>query len=255
MVIDTHAHISDVRFDNDREVVIQRAFDAGVVKLFEIACERRYWDKALKLSERNNIFISLGIHPVDTPKVTQQDYSKLQTLIQNEKCIAVGEFGLDYHYNSSDENIKIQKEALAKQLDIAFKYNKAVIIHCRDAYDDMIVFLKKYKNIQKGVIHCFSGNLDQSKVFIEMGFSLGIGGQITYKKSSGLKQIVSETNINKLLLETDCPYLTPQKYRGQRNEPSYVIEILKEIASIKNMLVEEVAQITTQNALQLFNVL
>jgi TatD DNase family protein len=255
MFIDTHTHISDFRFDCDRDVVIKRAFDAGLVKLFEIACEMHYWDKALKLSMRDNIFVSFGIHPVDVLKATQEDYTKLQTLIQNKKCIAVGECGLDYHYNLSDEIIKMQKESLVKQFDIAIKHNKPVIIHCRDAYDDIIVFMKKYKNLPKGVIHCFSGNLEQAKVFIAMGFLLGINGPITYKKSKDLKQIVLKIDINKLLVETDCPYLTPQKYRGQRNEPYYIIEIVKEIAVIKNMPVKEIAQITTQSALRLFNIL
>ncbi|GHT15755.1 hydrolase TatD [Endomicrobiia bacterium] len=254
MIIDTHAHMSDSRFDNDREIVIQKAFDCGIEKIFEIACEMRYWDRALELSKRNNIFLSVGVHPIETTKATREDYYKLQVLIQDKKCIAIGEIGLDYHYDSSLQNTNTQKESFFKQIDIAVKYNKAVIIHCRDAYDEMIDFFKKYKNVPKGVIHCFSGTPKQAKMFIEMGFLLGINGPVTYKKSDNLKQVVFETDLNKLLVETDCPYLAPQKYRGQRNEPSYIAETLKEIAAIKNILINEVVQITTQNALKLFGI-
>jgi TatD DNase family protein len=254
MIIDTHVHISDEKFNEDREVVIQRAFDAGVCKLIEISCGIDDWAGSLELSKRDNIFVSFGIHPEYVSKLTEADYVKLETLIQNKKCIAVGELGLDYHYDASTKNIIIQKKSLIKQLDIAIKYNKPVIIHCRDAYDDMLVFFKEYKSVPKGVIHCFSGTPFQAKAFVEMGFMLGIDGPVTYKKSDNLKQVALETDINKLLVETDCPYLTPQKYRGQRNEPSYVVEILKEIAIIKNMSVEKVAQITTQNASYLFGI-
>lgn len=254
MIIDTHTHISDLRFDSDREIVIQKAFDCGIGKLFEIACEVRCWNRALELSKQDNIFLSFGIHPIETPKATREDYYKLQALVEDKKCIAVGEVGLDYHYDSSPQNTNIQKESLLKQIDIAVKHNKAVIIHCRDAYDEMIDFFKKHKNVYKGVIHCFSGTPKQAKMFIEMGFLLGIGGLVTYKKSDNLKQVVFETDLDKLLVETDCPHLAPQKYRGQRNEPFYVVEILKEIAAIKNIVIDDAAQVTTQNALKLFSI-
>ncbi|GHT59748.1 putative metal-dependent hydrolase YabD [Endomicrobiia bacterium] len=254
MIIDTHVHVTDLKFNGDREAVIKRAFDFGVEKIIEISCEMSYWDKALELSKKDNVFVSFGIHPVDAPKAAFEDYNKLQTLIQNKKCIAVGEFGLDYHYDSSVRNINIQKESLVRQLDMAWKYNKPVVIHCRDAYDDMIVFLKEYKKIPKGVIHCFCGTANQAKVFVEMGFLLGIDGPVTYKKSETLKQVVLNIDINKLLVETDCPYLAPQKYRGRRNEPSYVVEIVKEIATIKDMSVDETAEITADNAVKLFNI-
>jgi TatD DNase family protein len=254
MIIDTHAHVTDLKFDGDRDAVVQRAFDFGVEKIIEISCEVGYWDKALEFSKKDNIFASFGIHPVDACGATFEDYNKLQTLIQNKKCVAVGEFGLDYHYDSSRQNINIQKESLLKQLDIATKFNKPIVIHCRDAYEDMIVFLKEYKKVPKGVIHCFCGSSSQAKIFVEMGFLLGIDGPVTYKKSESLKQVVLNTDIDKLLIETDCPYLPPQKYRGQRNEPSYIVETLKEIATIKNISVSEVSKMTTSNAVKLFNI-
>ncbi|MDR1720843.1 MAG: TatD family hydrolase [Endomicrobium sp.] len=252
MIIDTHAHITDVKFDADREVVVQRAFDVGVKKIFEIACETCYWDKALELSKSDDIFVSFGIHPNNASKTSRENFNRLETLLQDKKCIAVGEIGLDYHYDSSLQNINSQKELFIKQFEIAVKYGKPVIIHCRDAYDDMIGIFKEYKFASKGVIHCFSGSLKQAEIFIEMGFLLGIGGTLTYKKSDNLKQVVFKTPISTLLSETDCPYLAPQKYRGQRNEPSYIIETLREIAGIKKISFSETTQIMAQNALKLF---
>ncbi|MDR1418151.1 MAG: TatD family hydrolase [Endomicrobium sp.] len=252
MIIDTHAHITDVKFDSDRNAVIQRAFNAEIGRLIEISCEMYYWDRSLELLKQDNIFVSFGIHPIDVLKAVKNDYGKLESLICNEKCIAVGEVGLDYHYDSSKRNIDAQKESLGIQFNLAKKYNKPVIIHCRDAYDDMLTFLKKQTNVPKGVIHCFSGNLSQAKIFVELGFCLGIDGPVTYKKSDSLKEVVKNIEISKLLVETDCPYLTPQKHRGKRNEPAYIVEILKEIANIKGMDLEIVEKVTTQNALDLF---
>ena len=142
MIIDTHAHITDVRFDIDREVVIQNAFNLGVEIIFEVACESIYWDKALEFLKRDNIFASFGIHPNNVLKTTHEDFDKLKILVQNKKCIALGEIGLDYHYDSSIENINFQKELFIKQIDIANKYNKPIIIHCRDAYEDTIDVLR-----------------------------------------------------------------------------------------------------------------
>jgi TatD DNase family protein len=253
MIIDTHAHLSDEKFDKDRNVVIERAFNAGVEKIVEISCETQYWDKALELSKHDNIFVAFGIHPNDVGKVSAEDYKKLELLIQEKKCVAVGEIGLDYHYDSSEQTAALQKEFFANQLKLAAKVNKPVVIHSREANEDVVSILKSFKIIPKGVIHCFSGTPQQAKEFVDLGFLLGIDGPVTYKKYETLKQTVLETEVNNLLVETDCPYLSPQKYRGKRNEPSYVVETLKEIAAIKNILFEEASKITTQNAAKLFN--
>jgi TatD DNase family protein len=253
VIIDTHVHLLDSKFDIDREDVLERAFGVGVKKIIEVSCEVDCWNKALSFSNRKDIFISLGIHPNSVFKAKSEDYKKLKMLIQNKKCVAVGEIGLDYHYDSSPQNISIQKNSLAKQLDIAIEFRKPVILHCRDAYDDLINFFQNYnKPIPKGVVHCFSGTLIQSKIFVKLGFLLGIDGPLTYKKSNSLRQIVFETDLDNLLVETDCPYLSPQKYRGLRNEPSYIIELFKKIKEIKDISFDKVVQMTTQNAFKLF---
>ncbi|MDR1122931.1 MAG: TatD family hydrolase [Endomicrobium sp.] len=253
MIIDTHAHLSDEKFDTDKNVVIERAFNAGVKKIIEISCEPQYWDKALELSKRDNIFVAFGIHPNYAEKVSTEDYKKIEFFIQEKKCVAVGEIGLDYHYDFSEQTAVLQKELFSIQLKLASKFSKPVIVHSREANEDVVSIFKALKVIPKGVIHCFSGTPQQAKKFVDLGFLLGIDGPLTYKKSEALKQTVLEAELSSLLVETDCPYLSPQKYRGQRNEPSYVVETLKEIAAIKNIFFEEVSKSTTQNALELFN--
>ena len=249
MIIDSHAHVSDAKFDSDREDVLKRAFDAGVSTIFEIACEVPVWDKALELSKRDNIYVSFGIHPHEAAGAKAADLEKLEKLLGEKKAIAVGEIGLDYYYDLSPR--QSQREVLLKQLDIAVKHNKPVIIHCRSAYEEILTIFKNYKPLPKGVIHCYSGTPEQAAEFVEMGFLLGICGPVTFPKSDKLRQVVAETQISKLLSETDCPYLAPQAYRGKRNEPAYVVETVKEIAAVKRISFDEAATAMANNALQL----
>ncbi|AKL97441.1 TatD family hydrolase [Endomicrobium proavitum] len=253
MIIDTHAHLTDSKFNQDREFVLQRAKAAGVSYIFEIACETGEWDAALEFSKRDNIYASFGIHPQEAQNVSEKDFKKLEELLKNPKAIAVGEAGLDYHYET--ESKQLQKEVFIKQIDIAIKHNKPLIIHCREAFDDIINILKAYKTLPKGVVHYFTGAAQEAKFFTDRGFLLGVDGPVTYPKNETLRQVVAETDISKLLIETDCPYLSAQNYRGQRNEPAYVIETLKAIAAIKRISYEEAAKITTDNAKKLFNIL
>ncbi|MDR2425992.1 MAG: TatD family hydrolase [Endomicrobium sp.] len=250
MIIDTHAHLTDAKFDNDREEVLIRAFDCGIDKIIEISCETDIWDKSREFSKKDNIYVSYGIHPHEARKACEKDFEKLEELLSDKKTVAIGEIGLDYHYDFSPH--KTQREVLLRQLDIAVKHDKILIIHCRSAYAELITILKNYKSYPKGVIHCFSGTVEEAKICVEMGFLLGIDGPVTFPKSDNLKQVVAETDISKLLIETDCPYLAPQKYRGQRNEPSYVVETLNKIAEIKNIPYKEAEKITYQNAAGLF---
>ena len=249
MIIDTHAHILDAKFDVDRNEILQRAKDAGVATIFEIACEVNEWPGALELSKADNIYAAYGVHPLEVEDYSDKDLEKLETYLKDAKCLALGEIGLDYHYDGGAKK-EAQKELFIKQLEIAKKLNKPVIIHCRDAYEDMYEILKNYSF--KGVLHCFLGDRKQAKMFTDLGYLIGITNPITYPKSEELRKAVEETDISKLLIETDCPYLPPQDKRGQRNEPAYVVEALKAIATIKKLSYEEAAKITTKNALDLF---
>ncbi len=251
MLIDSHAHVSDAQFDRDRNEVLNRAFQNNLKYILEVGCEPPLWDKVAELAKHEKIFSMFGLHPQDADKWTPEISNKLNDLLKNEKCIAVGEIGLDYHYeNYSAEK---QKNIFIKQINLALELNKPICVHCRDAYDDMVSIFKTFKVLPKGVIHCFSGSWEQATIVLNMGFLIGIDGPCTYPKSNKLKKVIENTPLDKLLVETDCPYLAPQKYRGTRNEPSYVVEIAKQIAEIKNISFEDVCQQTTKNVCKLYN--
>jgi len=254
MIIDTHAHILDHKFDDDRNMVLLRASDAGISAIIEIACEKGDWKNALSFAKENeNVYSVFGVHPLNLDETCDADFEKLECILKNAaKAAALGEIGLDYHYGGAPSKDK-QKEYFAKQLDIALRARKPVVIHCREAYKDCVDILKNFSGL-KGVIHCFSGDKDSAEKFLSMGFLLGIDGPATYPKSNGLREIISQTDISKILVETDCPYLPPQKYRGQRNEPSYIVETLKAVAAVKRLSYEEAAQITSKNAKELFSI-
>lgn len=256
MFIDTHCHLTDARFDADRNDVIARAGQTKVNILLEVGCDPDLWRKALELANENeNIFCILGIHPQDAKLLSVELLTEMEALCGKPKVLAVGETGLDYHYMHSTK--EQQKESFLRHIELSKKLNKPLSMHCRDSYDDFISVLDeqiKGGNL-KGVVHCFSGTTEQAKKIISMGFYLGIDGPVTYPRAEMLNTVVAQTPIDKLLLETDSPYLPPQAHRGERNEPSYVPMIAQKIAEIKNITIEAVAAATTDNARKLFGIL
>ena len=252
MLIDSHAHTTDAKFDGDRQEVLNRAFSCGLKYIIEVGCEPPFWDKVAELSKQENIYSMFGLHPQDAEKFNDELFNKLKMLLSNDKCVAVGEIGLDYHYENYDS--KLQKEIFIKQINLALEINKPICVHCRDAYDDMVEIFKSFKQLPKGVIHCFSGSYEQAKVVLNMGFLIGVDGPCTYPKSNKIIKVIENVPLEKLLVETDCPYLAPQKYRGQRNEPAYVVEVAKKIAEVKNISFEEVCNKTMENTLKLYNI-
>jgi TatD DNase family protein len=244
-MIDTHCHLLDSSFDKDRKEVIERAFSEGISGIIDINVEPSSWESSLKLCEKyENIFCTIGIHPNDADK-----YTDFSNLLNNKKVIAVGECGLDYYrdYVSKDIQIKV----FEKQLEIAISLNKPVVIHCRQAEEDVYNILSKYKGVV-GVIHCFSSSVEYAEKFLQIGFYLGIDGPVTYPKADVLREIVKKVPIDKILLETDSPYLPPQKFRGKRNEPLYIKFVAEEIARIKEIPVDSVTKTTDENAKKLF---
>lgn len=251
MLVDSHAHISDEKFSSDRQEVIDRAFGNGLKYIIEVGCEPQLWDKVAELSKQEKIYSMFGFHPQEAGKFNTDLFNKLKSLLNDKKCVAVGEIGLDYHYEYCSKDT--QKDVFVKQINLALEINKPMCIHCRDAYDDMLKIFKTFKSLPKGVIHCFSGSLEQAKIILGMGFLIGIDGPCTYPKSNKLAKVIEYVPLDKLLVETDCPYLAPQKYRGKRNEPSYVTEVAKKIAEIKGVSFEEVCNVTTNNVIKLYN--
>ena len=244
MLIDSHCHL--VNEDYDIDDVIKKASENGVKYLIVSGSERE--DNILNmelLNKYDNIFFSVGYHPSMASSVTEDDYIFLEKCLMNDKVVAIGEIGLDYHYGKED--MDEQKKLFRRQLDLAKKYNKPVVIHTRDAFLDTYNILREYN--LSGVIHCFSGSLEVAKQYLDLGYYLGIGGVITFKNSK-LKDVIKEIGLDKVVFETDSPYLSP--FRGKKNEPSNVKFVCEFVSNLLDLSFDEVAKITSNNSIALF---
>ena len=250
MIIDTHCHIFDEKFEGIREEVIQEALDMGVKRLIVVGYDEATSKKAVEFSKKYNFcYASVGLHPSEVLKNDDDNLLWLyDPLENNEKIVAVGEIGLDYYWDKSFK--EKQKEMFIKQINIANKFNLPVIIHCRDAVSDCYDILKN--NRCDGVMHCYSSSLEMAKEFTKLGYYLGIGGVVTFKNSVEIKKVVSDISLEYLLSETDCPYLAPVPFRGKINHPGYTKYVVEKIAEIKNLEVNEVEEILLSNAYKLF---
>ena len=244
MLIDSHCHLDEYK---DIDKVVNDAIKNNVKYLIVSGSSLEDNEFNIKLLDKyDNLFLSCGYHPYEAKTYTENDLKKLEEFIKNDKVVAIGEIGLDYHHGKED--IKFQQELFRKQLDLATKYNMPVVIHTRDAFLDTYNILKEYN--LKGVIHCFSGSLEVAKQFISLGYNLGIGGVVTFQNSN-LKEVIKEIGLNNIMLETDAPYLSPE--RGEENSPSNVKLVAEFISDLLDLPFEEVAQITTNNTISLFN--
>ncbi len=248
MFIDTHCHLSKDDYD-DIEQVLEDNRKVGVSPIIISGCTRESILESLEYGKMySDVFVTIGYHPSEASITTEEDLKLLEDQLQLKFVIGVGEIGLDYHYGKEDKEKQII--LFEKQLALAEKYQLPVVIHSRDATLDTISILKKYS--VTGVIHCFSGSYETALEYIKMGFILGIGGVVTFKNSK-LGDVVSKIPIEKIVLETDSPYLTPTPYRGEVNSSKYIPLIAEKIASCKEISIEEVARITTDNAKRIFH--
>lgn len=248
MFIDTHCHLSSSDYD-DIDLVINENRKAGMEKKIVSACDKKDFKEAFLLSEKyKDVFLTIGYHPEYVDDIVPADIAELDVLLKKEKVVGVGEIGLDYHYTK--DNKEAQIALFEQQLALAEKNNLPVVIHSRDATEDTINTLKKYK--VKGVIHCFSGSLEVAEIYIKMGFKLGIGGVVTFSNSN-LYKVVEKIGLSNIVLETDSPYLAPVPYRGKQNSSKYVPVIAQKIADILGLSLDEVASVTTSNACELFD--
>ncbi len=255
--IDTHCHLNMEEFADDLEKVLDKADKAGVKKIIDIGCDLKSAKKSIELSRKyDNVFSVIGIHPGEIKNYEKAltDFESIKEMAKDKKVVGIGEIGLDYKGLESDEETKIrQKEFFLRFLSLAEELNKPVAIHCRGAYDDLIKILSGYKNEGgkfKGVVHCFSGRLSQAKKLLDLGLFVSFTGIITYARD--YDNLIKKIPLEKILLETDAPFLAPVPFRGKRNEPAFVVEVAKKIAEIKEVSLEEVAEKTTQNVNQLF---
>jgi TatD DNase family protein len=255
-LIDSHAHLDMSHYGNDRDETIRRSHLAGIVHIINAGIDLPSSLKAVELTQQYDfISAAVGIHPQESKDTGLDEIEQIVELARKSRVVAIGEIGLDFFRDYSPHAKQI--EVFKWQLEIAVRLNLPVAIHCRQAEATLISTLEAWLNQspsrQPGVIHCFSGNLETAQTYLSMGFYISLGAYIGYPSSKIFQKVVRQLPLERLLLETDCPFLPPQKHRGQRNEPGYVVETAKELARIKETTMEEVAQQTTNNARELFN--
>lgn len=249
MFVDTHCHIYDEYYD-DIEKVLKKIKDNNIGKIINNGCDAKSNMEILKkVSSYDFMYGALGIHPESVLDYKKEDIDFIEQHLNDEKIVAIGEIGLDYHYGK--ENKEAQIILFEEQLKLAEKYNKPVIIHSRDATLDTIETIKKYK--VRGVIHSFSGSLETANIYLKLGFLLGVNGVITFKNCN-LKDVIKEIPLEKIVLETDSPYLTPVPFRGERNDSSHINEIAEFVASLKGVSMENLANITNESVQQVFDI-
>ena len=251
-LIDTHCHLDMKEFEADRDGVIERAKNAGFEALITVGSDFEGTEKAVRLSAQYDVvYASVGIHPHDAKDFTEETYSRLKIWSKEKKVVAVGETGLDYHYDHSPR--ETQQEVFRKHLLLAGETGLPVIIHSREAKDDTLEILRE-SGAERGVLHCFSGDSDMAERAMSMGIYISLAGPVTFKKSLNLKEIARIIPDDYLLVETDAPYLSPEPFRGKRNEPAYMLNTIRHIAEIRGVNFEDLARITSLNAKRLFGI-
>ena len=252
-MIDTHSHLFEDEFKEDLSLCINRCKENNVNKIVLVGFSHETNNKAQELSKKYDIFYpTAGLHPSEATVNYLNDFNQLVEFINNNKIYAIGECGLDYHWTK--ENISEQHELFKLQCELAIKLDLPIIVHSRDASQDTFDIIKSYGGKLKGVMHCYSGSFEMALEYVKLGFYVSLGGPVTFKNAKEPKLVVEKLPIDRLLIETDSPYLAPTPHRGERNESSYVRLVLEEIARIRNMSVEELDKITTNNAEKLFKI-
>ncbi len=253
MIFDTHAHYDDERFDDDRETLLERMQNRGVEYIVNVGSSIPTCKTTIGLTRRfPYVYGALGVHPDEVANLTDEDYEWLSKSLSKPKIVAVGEIGLDYHWDGDKES---QKEAFERQLEIAKEKNLPLIIHSRDAAQDTYDIMSEC-DAEKvgGVVHCFSYSKEMARRFMDLGFYLGVGGAVTFKNSKKLREVVEYMPMERMVIETDCPYMTPEPNRGKRNDSFYLPYVVNEIAKIKDLTPQEVIDITCKNAKTLYGI-
>jgi TatD DNase family protein len=252
MLIDSHAHLSMPQFDRDRDEVIRRSVEAGVELIFTVGTDPKDCRKTLEIARGSDqVFAIIGIHPHNAKEVTEETYSDLRAMSQNEKVRAIGEIGLDFYRNLSPRDIQVTR--FREQIHLARELNLPIVVHARDAHGEVLAVLKEEEAGEiGGVFHCFSGNYDMAKACLDLGFFISIPGTITFKNSGDLREALRKIPFDRILVETDCPFLAPVPVRGKRNEPAYVKFTASKLAEVRESTFDEVARITTENTKRAF---
>lgn len=250
--IDAHGHIYDERYEDVSDIV-KKALEKGVCKIVCPSSDLSTATQSIQLAnEFSNVYANVGIHPETFEELDEKSLAEIEKLANNEKVVAIGEIGLDYHTRTDKK--EEQKFAFIKQIEIANKLNKPIVVHSREAMGDTIDVLRNHTPNKPSLMHCFNGSLESAEILMKLGFSFSFGGLVTFKNAKSVVEVVKNLPLDRILLETDCPYMTPEPFRGKRNEPSYVVYTADRIAKIKGISIEEVARVTTENAKRLFGI-
>ncbi len=258
MLIDTHTHLDDTRYDADRDAMIRRACEAGVDRMITIGCDLATSQAAVRLAEQYPfVYASVGVHPHEVKHIQADWYEEFRRLAASQKVVAYGEIGLDYHYNNSPPDE--QRRRFREQIQLARALALPVIIHTREAQDDTIAILREENAAAiGGVFHCFSGDAWLAKDALDLGFYVSFSGIVTFQNATVLREIATTVPLDRLLIETDCPYLTPVPHRGKRNEPAFVAHVANQLAAVRfdgrQLTAEDIGRITSENARRLFKI-
>ena len=254
IITDTHTHLYSEAFDEDRDQMMQRALDAGVTRFFVPAIDSTYTEGMLALEKDypNNVFLMAGLHPTHVKDNYNEELEHVLYMLDKHKFYAIGEIGIDLYWDKS--TLSIQQDAFRQQIQLAKQHKLPIVIHCRDAFDEVFEILEEEKadNLY-GIFHCFTGNLEQAKQAISYNMKLGIGGVATFKNGK-INQFLNQIDLKHIVLETDAPYLAPTPYRGKRNESSYVTRVLEKLSDIYQVSEEKIAEITTENSKDVFGI-
>lgn len=253
MIFDTHAHYDSSQFQEDREELLNSMQENGVGTIVNSGASWKSVTEVVELAEKYPfLYAAVGIHPDEVGDLSEERFEFLKKQCQHEKVVAVGEIGLDYYWDN--ESHEVQKKWFVRQLNLARELDLPVIIHSRDAAEDTLHIMKEYGKGLRGVIHCFSYSKELAEEYVKMGFHIGVGGVVTFKNGKKLKEIAAAIPLERILLETDCPYLAPEPYRGKRNSSLYIPYIAEEIANLRGITSEEVVAQTEKNGKELFGI-
>ncbi len=248
-IFDTHAHYDDERFNEDRDELLSSLFEGSVSHIINCGCDLKSSLTTIELAEKfHNLYAAIGVHAHEADAASDEDLAKIASLYSHEKVVAVGEIGLDYYYDFSPRERQI--EVFRKQIELANKLDLPVIIHDREAHEDTLNILKELR--PKGVVHCFSGSVEMAKEIIKLGLYIGLGGAVTFKNARKPLEVAEYVPLDRLLLETDAPYMTPVPYRGKRCDSAHIAYTAEKIAEVKGMDVQELIDICNENAKKLF---
>jgi TatD DNase family protein len=254
IITDTHTHLYSEAFDNDRDEMISRAIAAGVTRFFVPAIDSTYSESMYTLERKypTHVFLMMGVHPTHIKDNYKEELDHVKQVLETRKFVAIGEIGIDLYWDKS--TLKKQQEAFQIQIHLAKRYKLPIVIHCRDAFDEVFEILEEEKSEDLfGIFHCFTGTLEQAHRAISYNMKLGIGGVVTFKNGK-IDQFLSQIDLTHIVLETDAPYLAPVPYRGKRNESLYIVEVLEKLSSIYGLSPKNIAEITTKNSKDIFNI-